>query len=706
MSETGTTSWWPQFGGKAPNPESADVPTPPVDLPNQSTIVSKSTTKSYGLWNWGNAEQTPDLQTNEVNGTTQLASTVPKQDEQSWWWYKSLTTIVPDPKNAIDAKNETSSSSEPTGYFGSWLLWNVFLSGQIVDPESDMEDQQSAELYREAKQVLENSRDSCHYAISGFYGSSDVELAVTGTKTATHPVKYNHKKKPAIPSELFERSMTTPRPSRANSPHPVGDQKPDHSVRGNNFGSNGTRKALDSSLQMQQMGFNLNNQESISSNSSIRSVHVNTDLSNPSAVLPDLADNFREITMTTKIRLIGESVLYGPDSSEKHLYSSTKRSIALKKKKIGKKAVVISLHSFLPTKFVKLIIGQSTGNALKFADYTLQAISSWLDEHESQVGSIQHISLEGFGTISSRSNNSFDLLQNWSEQINSAELVFFVANSAAVPALVLLALKMFQSEIFDLSDKKIGLLSMAGAILGPCIGLDTKVVIRAYTQSENEIINELFDLQKINSNLSLSIKDAFHCLCSNNTKITLAGSISDQFIPLYSSLGQELQHPNIFRCIFVNENCEVPPFIVKLILIILIMENVGHGDHNLISILLELTQAASQLPGSHGKIYSNSSIYEAGVKFALETTSVRQQRETKTVDTPNTSDSERSLYHLPWCVRGLLNDLMHIKHINNLGLLGELQRHYLKWEPTTKHWRTVKHCFAAFEDLTVEDILL
>lgn len=709
MNDTTGSSWWllktPKIQGDSPAPLLPQSPENPPTSNNQQAA------RSARIWPWtNNTEPIPPEPLNNVAET-------PKPEDSSWLWSRIFYGSTDDAAHAHDTKAPNNTNTNSTGEAATtgWFLWLSFLAESAPDLESDVEDQSTAELFKEAKQTLESSKDSCHYAISGHYRNTDVELSVAGTRTGTHPVKYNHKKKPAVAHEFFESSMAAIKPIRNNSPPLAGGNDTKMDTMNKNGRANGLRKALASSSQLHQMAHSQSNNEVLSSNSSIKSVYVSKDQSKSQSqnqsqffgVLPELHENFRVITMTTKIRLLGEAMLYGDKTSERHLYTSTNGSISSKKKKLAKKAVVISLHSFLPPKFVKLVIGQSTGTSSKFARSALEVLESWLDERYSEYGDIQLISLEGFGTIESRAQESFNLLLNWIQDISDADFVFFVGNSIGSPSLLLLAQMMIESERFDLSEKKVGLLSIAGTNLGPYAGLDTKVVIRAYTQSENEIINELFELQKPSSVLSHSIKEALQCLCANNVKVTLSGSVTDQFVPLSSALAQHIRHPNIYRCIYVDEGSDVPLFVINLISVVLTMENVGYGDHNLLWFLLEITHGAIQLNGTHGILHGDISVFETGLRFALETTSVRHRREAKETSLNiATGDLEKNMYHLPWCVRGLLNDLMHIKHIQNLMLLETLRKLYLSWEPTSRHWRSVKHCFAAFEDLTVDEILL
>lgn len=697
MSKAGRGFWWPQLAGYD-EPKQAQCSSA---APQAEPIRQQQSSWPSNVWFSGRTKEVAP------RPASIDATLIPSKDEEMSWWTRIVgffdsTVTNSDNKTDTQLGTQTTASAPQT-----WLLWLLFHSEPTNDLESDIEDQSTAELYREAKLALETSKDSCHYALCGYFGSTDVELSVAGTSSGSRPVRYNPQKRPSIANEHFETTMAQTNLAKQNSPPLTTNTDQKTVLNTRNGRGNGRRKALNSSTHSPALGLYPPACELRSSDSSIRSGHLNVGQQSISGIFPQLSDNFRVITLATKLRLFSESLFYGDATTEKHLYTSTERSIGSKKKRLAKKAVVISLHSFLPTKFWKLIIGQSTGNALRFATLALEAIHTWLNENFTEHGHIQHISLEGFGTMNSRVEKSFELLKNWTHQINEADFVFFVANSIAAPTLFLLAQKIMNSETFNLFHNKIGLMSIAGTNLGPFLGLDTKVVVRAYTQNENEIINELFELQKPTSAISNSVNKAIQSMCARNVKITLVGSVSDQFVPLCSSLHQRIRHPNIFRCVYVEENSEVPPFIVQLISLVLTMENMGHGDHNLLWHLLAFIKGAVQVSGSQGIIHSDPDCYEVGVRFALETTSVRHHRDAR--ESGNylaMGDAEKSLYHLPWCVRGVLNDLMNIKNIRNLDLLESLRNKYLCWEPTTRHWRTVKHCFAAFEDLTVNDILL
>lgn len=83
-------------------------------------------------------------------------------------------------------------------------------------------------------------------------------------------------------------------------------------------------------------------------------------------IVPTIAENLRTITLRTKLRLYIENLLYGAKSSERHLYTNKPDHIAKRKALKIRKVVIIGIHGFLPIKLVRTLIGQSTGNSIRY----------------------------------------------------------------------------------------------------------------------------------------------------------------------------------------------------------------------------------------------------------------------------------------------------------------------------------------------------
>lgn len=669
---------------KKPEPELPEAPSEP-EAPPPST----------SFWSWSSAPTT-----NAESKLTDAAKTLSPPSSGG------PADQTPESVQKDPAQSDAASPEPNTG--GScWWPWLMFSSVEPVDSESDVEDKVDAESFKEAKLAIESGKESCHYAIAGLRTSEldSPHLAVHGTRSETAPVRYNRKKRPLMPCELLESAMLLSRPPKPEPPAPEPDTKKQNgtakpaSVKSPILSTAGTEQPGNSKPADQPDPSNIPG----SSAGSVKSIEVPHITGG--TVLPHLDSNFRTITIPTNLRLWCGAIVSGQNTSETHLYKSTEGSISKKRRRVVKRAVVISVHSFLPTKLVKSFIGQNTGNALLFAHRAMEAVQRWTSA-ESTTPETFYIALDGVGVINKRAEASFALLKNWTTEIKNAEFVYVVANSLASPAAIILLQQMCASPEFGMRGKKVGLLSMAGAISGPYPGLDARVVRRAYNYGEFDIIKELFELQKSTSELSQQLQAAINGLCQNNVKLTFAGAYSDQFIPLYSSIGHQLRHPNVFKCMYLESNAGVANFMTKLFSLMLTMENVGYSVQNLMFELLEYIQGSASASGSHAVLHSDLEMYDVGVKFAMETTSLKYSRDArKSRFHAQASDSERSLYNIPWNARGLVNDLVTIKHINSLRLLGELVLAYREWTPTTRQQRELKASFAALEDMTNDDLI-
>lgn len=634
--------------------------------------------------------------------------------DPGWWFWKSSATAEAKPVQVTDVHPSisepetdswnnvfTSYKNNVVGYFyypdsntngasestpllpsqnnkpdpqSSWTSW-IWGSPNIPDEEQYSEYTNNVELYKSAKLAIENPKDFCSYAYKGSKNSqfliNDHELAVFNTPTQDQPVKYNIKKTPIIPAEVQENTLqvvvSSVNPSPARTPPVV-----------------------------------------TSSNSS---VHENNEINLPRVkadkITPQVEENFRTITLITKLRLLGEKLLFQHNTSENHLYKDSFNAINNRKIKKIKKVVVIGVHGFLPTKFVKSMIGLPTGNSIKLIEEATKGLEQWLDDVQEpgfeNMYNIETIALEGQGTVTERVEKSMKLLENWTELINDSDFIYVIGHSqGAIIAINLLAKMLTESSLFKLNKKKIGLLNMAGPIHGPIKNLDTKIVTRAYSIPENEVLSEFLQLLNPNSDPSRLLQQNFDTLTNKNVKITLSGSINDQIIPLESSLANAYYHPNIYRCIHVDKDCQLPPFIVTLWKLILVSRNVGHVEHGLIKefsgrCLGTLTD------GGHGKIFEDSDIYSTSIKFSLESTSLTQSRP---LHVNFTNEERMSLYTIPWSVRELMEDILQTKHIPSHQLVHDLVKTYNGWEPILRPWKELKYSLDALSDIDLDDLIV
>lgn len=578
----------------------------------------------------------------------------------------------------IDQQPNTHSAHTPN----SWFSWFGFANNND-DSDESLEGTSNPELFKQAKSAIESSRDSSHYAFKKSMTSSDIhdfELAVSDTKTENQPVKHRSKRRPLMPNETQERALQTP---------------------SNTATANGTQQPLQH-LPVNSSSSSITSYDRLNNGAHVPEIHI----ADHCLITPHIDETFRTITFVTKLRLMGEHLLCHMNPTESHLYSLACTKVQNKRQKI-KKVVIIGVHSFLPTKMVKTLIGQPTGSSVNIVEEATKAMESWLHENGTSNFDydIQTIALEGEGVTKDRVDKLFRLLENWIDIIAGCDFLFVCSHSLGTPVAIHLLAKLLEQYAHIGSYKKIGLLSMSGIYLGPIAGLNSKLVIRAYSSTENQILNELFELQRPNSEMSLRLIESMQSLVHHNVKVTLCGSIDDQWVPVFSSIGINFNHPNIFKCLFVDKHTEVPKFVISLLKIILIMKNLGYSDHNLLRDLSERC-TGTLAEGGHCKIFQHEIVYLTAIRHSLETTNLVHPTILHTTPTQNYKQNQNNQFHIPWNIRGLLNDLLKIKNVPTLHLVNILIKDFHEWEPTQKKWRDLKYCFDAFEEIELEDLFL
>ena len=743
MAGLTTGAWWPLTA------ESANAQQSENRASNENvSSYTKKLTKPASYWSWSAGLALEPRASDDRVSPADVGEQV--NEEPSTWWAtlmgppaaanKNQQTSPPpnlvqsstqrkqahENANAKDADYKSRDHQDLQILQRSWFPWLFFQGPSILDSESDTEDKGDLETFREAKLAIELSKESCHYAVYKDYDLNEVYLAVHGTSTENTPVKFNEKKQPIMPHQHLENAITEPKtvlspeyPSldQRNIPQDESTQELTHAKTAVNYrqrqpqsvSANDSSSVLPDDIvngvtaKNNHNGENHANRSSTALSASLKSECPRRE----NTVYPDLDCNFRVITLSTKLRLWGEAMIHKEPTSERHIYKSTRPSVERKRKVIARNALVISVHTFLPTKFVRSVILQSTGNASLIALNAVDSVRRWVAQDNLDHLNIKSIALDGIGTTLARTERSIELLNSWNHEIRNADLIFVASNSAASPVAIQILDHIMKTPHLGLEHQRVGFLSMSGALSGPLIGLDTKVIRRAYSYNEYDIINEMFELLKSNSALSRKLAASIDFLCQMNVKFTLAGSVDDQFIPIFSSVYNQVSHPNIFKCLFNDKKADVPPFITQLMVIILTMENLGHNDHHLLlRDLLELTQVPLATRTSHGLIHKSFHLYDIGVRFAMETTSLKMRKAALFKCMGQNSEPERNIYHLPWNVRGLVDDLLKTKHIGSVRLLKNLVTEFRNWEPATKPWRDIKQCFAAFEEVNPDDLML
>lgn len=592
--------------------------------------------------------QSPIDNTATVNESNNLPLQLGKPSEQpetrTWlsllFPFSSNKQEVTETTPLINKLEQLQQESTPAPAAGWFSWWSKPIEQEEEEEDFDGRKQHLRECRSKVESCVDNISYAYKFSLGNHFRSRLLDLAVFDTPTATSPVRFNGKNYPLTPKEVQEKIIQV-----------------------NNY-----KKYDNGSIQQRA-----------------------------NIILPDIDRNFRIITLQTKCRLFFEGYL-SQINSPVHLYKVKPKQVLINKKST-KKIVIVGVHSFLPTKIVRNFVGQSSGNGLTLVKEATKAIKFWLKELSIDDYDIQTIALEGEGLITDRVEQSLKLLQNWHDVLLNSDFVFFVSYSHGTP----IAINIMSQLVEKLGNKRYGLLSLNGIMEGVFTNLESKLFNRGYTSYENQVISEFIDLRRPETELSLQLMQSLVTLVKYNVKITFAGSISDQFIPLNSSLCNQFHHPNFYRLMYVDKDHDIPDFIVSLFEIIIIMKNKGvYNDHNLLRDLNSYCQGSNSMLGGHGKILYDSNVYLMGIKHSLETTDITNQYPMDIhYDFPT-----NNLYMLPWNIRGLLQELMKLKNIHNLRLIGQLKQDFKDWEPNTRAWRDIKFAFEAFDDMNLDDLMI
>lgn len=339
-----------------------------------------------------------------------------------------------------------------------------------------------------------------------------------------------------------------------------------------------------------------------------------------------------------------------------------------------KKALAIGVHGYFPAPLIRSVLGQPTGTSVRFADGAATAIQSWTRAHGYEC-TIEKVALEGEGRIIERVNMLWKLLLNWIDNIRQADFVMVACHSQGVPVAIMLIAKLI--EFGCVQDARIGVCAMAGVNLGPFIDFKSRWI--------GGSAGELFDFARSDSQVSKDYAAALTKTLKSGVRIAYIGSIDDQLVSLESSTFGTVDHPFIYRAVFVNGSVHAPDFLTHLVGFALKLRNLGISDHGLIR-ELSLPLAGSLYSGEgHSTIYEDSAVYYLAVQNALETSAIGELNLARIHEGAPASQNP---YILPFSVRGVLEEDYVKNELHEETM--ELLRQFDDWKPSSKALKDVK----------------
>ncbi|KAL8859990.1 MAG: hypothetical protein Q9178_003539 [Gyalolechia marmorata] len=339
-----------------------------------------------------------------------------------------------------------------------------------------------------------------------------------------------------------------------------------------------------------------------------------------------------------------------------------------------KRALAIGVHGYFPAPLIRSVLGQPTGTSIRFADGAANAIHKWT-EAQGYSCDIEKVALEGEGKILERVELLWKLLLNWIDNIRRADFIMVACHSQGVPVAIMLIAKLIESGYVQ--GAKIGVCAMAGVNQGPFVDYKSRWI--------GGSARELFDFAEADSQVSKDYSAALTTILSSGVRVAYVGSIDDQLVSLDSSTFGTVDHPNVYRAVFVDGRVHAPDFLTHLVGFALKLRNLGVSDHGLIRELSSPLAGSLYSGEGHSRIYEDEAVYYLGVQNALEITTVSKIPLKKIRE--DTSSSQNP-YILPFSLRGVLEE-NHVKTELQKETM-ELLQQFDDWKPSTKILKDVK----------------
>ncbi|MCJ1403307.1 hypothetical protein MMC11_006530 [Xylographa trunciseda] len=361
-----------------------------------------------------------------------------------------------------------------------------------------------------------------------------------------------------------------------------------------------------------------------------------------------------------------------------YLYATkaiTPRHVSLLKEPTRvKRALAIGVHGYFPAPLLRSVLGQPTGTSIRFADSAASAIRRWTEVHGYSC-EIEKIALEGEGKIEERVDLLWNLILNWIEDIRKSDFILIACHSQGVPVAIMLVAQLIKFGCVN--GARIGICAMAGVNLGPFADYKSRWI--------GGSAGELFDFARSDSRVSKDYEAALEHALKFGVKIVYVGSIDDQLVSLESSTFGVIEHPYVFRAVFVDGRVHASDFITHLVAFALKLRNLGVPDHGLIR-ELSAPLAGSLYGGEgHSRIYEDPAVYALAVEYALGTTTIPQTTFNVNRSTPPISQNP---YILPFAMRGVLEE--EYVRAEMLDEMNELLKQFDAWKPASKVLKDVK----------------
>ncbi|KAJ3269502.1 hypothetical protein HDV01_001348 [Terramyces sp. JEL0728] len=328
------------------------------------------------------------------------------------------------------------------------------------------------------------------------------------------------------------------------------------------------------------------------------------------------------------------------------------------------------------------IVGEPVGTSDYFADKMQQATIKYFKERNGiQIEDLSLISLNGEGKIEDRVELLYSQLNNYLDKLQEADLVLFVAHSQGTPVSAMIIERLIENKIINPKKQRTGLMAMAGISHGPYPNLKQSLVIK-YVENENA--KQLFDFNDPSATITTAYYKALEYILSRGVRISAVGSWYDQVVPLYSATLQGINHPNVYRALYIHAQDYQPDFLSHLVVFGLKLRNKGLTDYGLITQLSDYVAGNIYGFGTQG----HSAIYEELDTYYVSLSWIMGQNKLWDTNQDEISVKFRAPYktnpfNLPWMMAKLTGDENIMKDEELAGDLKDLQELFKIWIPNS-----------------------
>ncbi|KAJ5629657.1 hypothetical protein N7528_003314 [Penicillium herquei] len=387
----------------------------------------------------------------------------------------------------------------------------------------------------------------------------------------------------------------------------------------------------------------------------------------PNQVLPRFDETYSLEESPSLFQSLGRFLHYNKGPEHNHV-SRVKEPPRIKR------ALAIGVHGYFPAPLIRTVLGQPTGTSIRFSNMAAESIRKYTADHGYSC-EIEKIALEGEGRISERVDLLWKLLLNWMEEIRKADFILVACHSQGVPVSIMLVAKLISFGCVNAS--RVGVCAMAGVNMGPFSSYRSRWISGS--------AGELFEFEQPSSRVSKDYEAALKCALDFGVRISYIGSIDDQLVSLESSLFSPINHPYIYRSVFVDGRVHAPSFVSHLVGFALKLRNLGIPDHGLIRELSTPLAGSLYTGDGHSRLYDDEAVYYMAIQFALETSIVPEASLQIKRSSPSVPSNP---FILPFAMRGLLEE-EHVRREMNEETM-ELLRQFDDWKPSSKVLKDVK----------------